>query len=376
MPHNQTLTTTDRPTLDATSLNGFQANPHLAVAKLVVAMNRNAGVAPTVRADLAAALDRATVEQFLTAPARDQAHKVARRRPRALPGSVGITRNRTSAAGNRTLCFAPTAADHAALLAGEHLAHDLLASGMPDSLAAQYDAIAHFADPIFAAYEVRRLERRGVQTAEAAARHFINHGQPAGLTFVRAGHLLRWWAEQRLLTGVADDSDADIIDSADIANGDAPVDRLLRRPRLAWAHPDGLEYGFLLDRFHHTHQRGAIGNDTWVHGKVAQDLTSIDALLRHPGSRSGAPAPDVANLGVRVHAHRAPNVGVHFLPDYTDGRPTLGRHHRIGGCQHCTTRLALPNTQLAAQPTTQSTPRPRALVTNGAASAAGAGVRS
>ncbi|TQJ49276.1 hypothetical protein [Phycicoccus sp. SLBN-51] len=376
MPHNRTPITANRTPLHATALAGFRSNPHLAVDKLVAAMNRNAGVEPTVHPDLAGALDRAAVEQFVAGAGSRRTTQTTAPRPQPLHGTVLITRNRTSAPSNRTLCFAPTAADLAALLAGEHLAHDLLASQTPTTLAAQNDAIAHYIAPIVTAYQVRSLERRGVQVAEAAARHYLNHGQPAGLAFVRSGHLRRWWAEQLTATDPHDQLDTAHAAAEAEAEGHDAAARLLHRPRLAWTHPAGLEHGLLLDRFHHTHQRGALERDTWIHGKVAQDLTSIDALLRHAGPRSDAPAPEVANLGVRVHAHRAPNVGVHFLPDYTSGRPRRGNHHRIGGCQHCTTRVALPNTQPTTQPTTQSHPWATSATGAAVAAPAGAGVRS
>ncbi|MCK9822797.1 hypothetical protein NOCD_04805 [Nocardioides cavernae] len=282
----------------------------------------------------------------LIVPAQRQSRAPRTSAPRSLPGSVLITRNRTSAASQRTLSFAPTKAQMAAILAGEHLAHDLLAAGMPDSLLDQADAIARVIDPIIATYDVRRLEKRGVQFAEAAARHFINHCQPATLVLASRSHLTRWHDEHG--TNMAE---------LDVLDGEAPtapetVARLLGRPRLAWTHPAGPRDGLLLDRFHHTHQRGAIERDTWMRRKVAEDLTSIHELLTsttgsHPAHETHSVHPaQQANLGVRVHTHRAPNVGIHFLPDYTtgNGAPVLGAHHRVGGCEHCAARRALPNT--------------------------------
>jgi hypothetical protein len=90
-------------------------------------MNFNAGFEPDIHEGLAAALDLA---------ARTDA------KPRPLAGNITISRNRTSQAQRRDLTFAPTAGELASLLAGEHLAHDLLRTGMPDTLAAQADAIA------------------------------------------------------------------------------------------------------------------------------------------------------------------------------------------------------------------------------------------
>jgi hypothetical protein len=282
---------------------------------------------------------------------------------------VLITRNRTSAAGKRTLSFAPTRAQMAAILAGEHIAHDLLATGMPDSLAEQADAIAAVIDPIIATYDVRHLEKRGVQFAEAAARHFINHCQPATLALATRSHLARWRAEHGTNPVEHDplhDEDA----------GEAPA-RLLGRPRLAWTHPDGPESGLLLDRFHHTHQRGAIERDSWMRRKVAEDLASIHALLTSATGSQPAPHPvQLANLGVRVHAHRAPNVAIHFLPDYTAGTsaPVLGEYHLVGGCAHCATRRALPNARAARCTSTNTSTG--SLMSSSVSTSTGTGVRA
>lgn len=349
-------------------LDELAANPHLWASKLVETMNRNNGFDTTVRADLAAALDRAALAPELTGTEVPSQRQAPDSRPRPLAGSVVITRNRTSAAQVRDLSFAPTAPERAAILAGEHLAHDLLASGMPDDLAAQADAIAHYIDPICKAYEVRKLERRGVSFAEAAARHFINHCQPTDLVFTRTSTLIRWHAEQRDVTEMAhvagnDETlaaagfDTDVTDADEVsADGEAAA-RLVRRPRLAWTHPDGPEHGFMLDRVHHTHMRDVIERDTWIRRKVTEDLVSIDAFLAAAPGPATTPDPRRVNLGVRVHAHRAPHVGIHFLPDYTatSTRPILGAHHRIGGCKHCATRLALPNSNVSAHTTTVTT---------------------
>jgi hypothetical protein len=306
----------------------FNANPHLAAARLVRRMNFNAGYEPDIHKGLADALD-------LAARSGDK--------PRPLAGSITIVRNRTSQTQHRHLTFAPTAAELASLLAGEHLAHDLLRTGMPDSLAAQADAIAHYAAPIYKAYAARNLERRGVHTAEAAARHFLNHGRPNDLVFTPAAGLRRWYDEQCEL--------------ADLETRDQDVTRLLSRPRLVWAHPGGIERGLLVDRFHHTHLRGAIERDTWTRRKVAEALAGIDAVLAPAYAHGGNLAPGIANLGVRVHAHRAPKVGVHFLPDYAAGagRPVVGGHHRLGGCQHCSPRTALPNSAATSSVTSNAT---------------------
>lgn len=346
MPTNQT--TSPRSAASPSNVLGtswadaFETNPRLSVAKLVRAMNRNTGIAADVHPDLqsaahAAALDATTPAATMPATAP------ARTRPRSLPGSILVTRNRTSQRTDEPLSFAPTAADLAALMAGEHLAHDLLTTGMPASLAAQADAIAHFAEPIYREWALRRLERRGVQVAEAAARHYLTHGQPAALEFASTGHLLRWYAEQCEQPATADDAPA--VDEA--------AARLVRRARLMWVDPAGPEHGVLLDRFHHAHLRGALERDTWIRGKVAEDLASIDALLL-PVYTAGIAQPGVANLGVRVHAHRAPNTGIHFLPEAAagGGRPVPGGHHRLGGCQHCVTRTVLPNSGTIVRATT------------------------
>jgi hypothetical protein len=337
MPNNHT--TAPQPATSPTNVLGtswadsFEANPHLSVAKLVRAMNRNAGIAADVHPELRSAAHAAALDAA-TAAAVGPVSAPTRTRPRSLPGSILVTRNRTSQRTDQPLSFAPTPADLAALLAGEHLAHDLLTTGMPATLAAQADAIAHFAEPIYREWALRRLERRGVQVAEAAARHYLTHGQPAGLEFAPTGHLLRWYTEQREETATADDA----------PTLDESAARLVRRARLVWVHPTGPEHGVLLDRFHHAHQRGALERDTWIRSKVAEDLASIDALLR-PANASGHHALGVANLGVRVHAHRAPNTGIHFLPETPagGGRPVPGAHHRLGGCQHCVARTVLPN---------------------------------
>lgn len=338
--------------LDAAPFGVVKNRSHV-LAKPGLAMTRNQLPAtPAATAAAAVAVAPAVV------PPQPRSREPRTSAPRSRPGSVLVTRNRTSATQQRNLSFTPTAAQMAAILAGEHLAHDLLAAGMPDSLADQADAIARVIDPIIKSYDVRRLEKRGVQFAEASARHFINHCQPATLVLASRSHLARWHAEQG-----TDKPDLD----ADAAAVPARVARLLGRPRLVWTHAAGPQAGVLVDRFHHTHQRGAIERDSWMRRKVAEDLISIHALLTATAGDSetvqAVQAVQAANLGVRVHTHRAPNVGIHFLPDYTagNGTPVLGAHHRVGGCAHCASRRALPNSSTststsAPMSTSASTP--------------------
>lgn len=325
-------------------LADFRTNPGLVMHELISA-NNHAIAGDLIDTEAAYAV-AAQLNHELGHPAVDGA---AERSTITLPGPITVTRNRTSAATARTLDTRPTKRTLAALLAGEQLVHDILAIGMPDHLAGQHDVITRLLAPIARAHARLGLDRRGPMFAEASARYLLHYAQPAALNFTHQGQLRRWHADHapeadaHVTAGENTDPTDPARLAADVADAvamgrRAAVASLLHRPRITWTHPGGLEHGVLLDRFHHTPYAGVIERDTWVRAKVAEDLSRVHALL-------GPHRPDAA-LGVRVHTHVAPNVGVHFLPDYQHGpgsRPVIGTHHRIGDCDTCATRLNLPN---------------------------------
>lgn len=253
--------------------------------------------------------------------------------PRQLPGSILITRN-SSRRDDSAVRLVPPAAERAAIRLAEHLVHALLANPIPATLTGQAGTFAETTGRIIKDHTKTGLDRRGVTFAEAAARNVIWYGQPTDLKFIHAGTLRRWYYDA---TDHEDVEPLEADDTETLENGR----RLFSRPRIIWAHPDGPRHGLLLDRLHATRHTGAIGRDTWVREHVAHDLTNAAAFL----AAGHTPAPD-ALLGVRVHAHRRVNTGVHFLPDFSHGplRPIIGAHHPIGECDHCETQTVLPNT--------------------------------
>lgn len=358
----------------------FSANSQLAVHKIMSTARRNAfdrqGEAHN-RYDLA--LEPGFGEEFdqaveaeiaqATCAARTSRRSSYRARPR-LAGS--ITLNRTTQQASAGASADPTRANLAWLLAAERLSHDLLALGMPSDLAAQANAIATLSEPVMAAFGRHGLDRRGPVVAEAATRYLIHHAQPAGLRFVPLGKLRRWYADQREVN----DQQIDATGSTDAAYSTAPYDgapsaatdtpsdtpsdvkrsagKFFQRPRLIWAAATGIADGVLVDRFHHTHLTGLVEHDTWIRRKVIEDLGAAADLVAfaYAGNLAGG-AP--AMLGVRVHTHRAPNAGMHFLPKIVEGRVLIGPHHRLGGCAACISEPNLPNTVLRGSPTSAPT---------------------
>ena len=317
-------------------LADFRANPHLVMHKAMTD-NRAAvlGSDATVEQQVAVAAELDDCAPVGPTPGHAGGQRVR------LSGSLTVTRNRTSQATHRTLTSRPTRAQHVASLVAEHLVHDLLATGMPATLAAQADTIAALRDPIVAQYATRGLDRRGPIAAEAAARYLLTWAQPAGLTFAHRGTLRRWHRDPDDTPDHTDTpADARLEPTALAAD-------LFTRPRICWVSPDGPAAGLLLDRFHHTPYEGVIERDTWIRGKIAADLRRAAAFLQpRPAGASAPHTAASAVLGVRVLTHLAPNAGVHFVAAFPHGPgtpPVVGGHHRIGGCIHCTTRVVLPN---------------------------------
>ena len=304
----------------------LKANPRLAGLNLVNAMHNAAGV-PTHT-------ERMASDVFTDAMAEALSTDTGR-----LPGP--ITFNRTTTPKTRDIHAHPSDKDMAWLLAAEGLSHELLKGGLPDTLPAQAELFAALVEPIKAEFRKRGLDRRGNVVLEAATRYLLHHAKP-DLTFVSGGALRRWNADQ------CDQYDnLDHCDDAGAANHAAARRALLRlttRRRVLWAHPDGINSGLLIDRFHHTHIKDLVGQDSWVRRKVAEDFTSLADLLRH-SAEPHLPGTEAlpAVLGVRVLSHRVPNESVHFTATVVGGRITVGRHHVLGGCEVCAPAPAVPN---------------------------------
>lgn len=253
--------------------------------------------------------------------------------PRRLAGTITIKRNSTQRALPRSLNTPPSRNNSAAVALGTHLAHDLLKLGMPETLAGQAHAIATVLETLLPLHARNGLDRRGPLFAEAAARYLIQHCQPEKLQFAHRGKLRRWYLDDTEHENVVPLNEEP---EADTGAGS----RLFERPSLVWTHHNGPRDGLLVDRLHHTFRGGVIERDAWTHKEVAKEMKAAAAFLAR------CHAGEEALLGVRVLAHRAPNVGVHFLPDFSDGaaNPVGGAHHRVGGCNHCAVRTIHPNT--------------------------------
>jgi hypothetical protein len=249
--------------------------------------------------------------------------------PRRLPGA--ITFNRTSRPDEKTINAAPSKAERAWLMAAERLTHDLLTAGVPDSLAAQTDLFATAVGPVKSAFARHGLDRRGAGTMEAAARYLVHHAQPdpALLTFVSTERLTRWCADQdSLLEEVPGDHHPDLLLQRDAAS----AARLTHRQRVLWANPAGIEWGLMVDRFHHTSLKYLVPRDGWVRRKVMEDLGSVAALVRRY-----VPEQPITSVlyGVRVLSHRATNEGIHFTPVYNMRRLVDVGQHALGECAFC-----------------------------------------
>ena len=319
------------------SLEDFLANPRLTMRKVVNNMNRRdfgTAVQPGYSPESFAAVMREALD------GADAGAPVTGRSQRArLRG--GITPNRTSRPTSSNIDATPTGTEMAWLLAGERLAHDILEFGVPDSLAEQADVFAVLSEPVKAGFGRYVPDSRGIAVMEAAARHLIHHARPAHLTHVPLRRLNIWRAEQvahlaDLHAEVPGDHHPDLHAQQDL---DA-VQRLLERPRILWAHPEGIGRGLLIDRMHHTSLKGLLGRDTWVRRKVTEDLHSVGTLLRQY-------APDTdwkaGLLGVRVISHRRPNESVHFAATTHNGVIAVGHAHPVGTCRVCKLGNGLPN---------------------------------
>lgn len=255
--------------------------------------------------------------------------------PRRLPG--GITFNRTSRPSEKTINAAPSKAELAWLMAADRLAHDLLQAGVPDSLAAQADLFASAVGPVKSAFGRKGLDRRGAQTMEAAAGYLVRHAQPADLAFVSTERLTRWCADQdSLLEELPGDHHPDL----QLQHDAARAARFTNRQRVLWAPSAGIEWGLMVDRFHHTSLRHLVPRDAWVHRKVMEDLQSAAGLIRRY-----VPERPIASVlyGVRVLSHRAVNEGIHFTPTYDRGRLSGVGQHALGECLFCRPADNRPN---------------------------------
>ncbi|VXC26586.1 hypothetical protein [Nocardioides sp. AX2bis] len=374
----QSLGNTEEPGVDQDFAALFARNPQLAMRNTMSTARRSAlgitdpataaalrlepGFGPAFDEATSEATSGTTGDDALTGRGPQQTRPAAAglgaARVRQLPGL--ITYNRTSVAPSASITARPSKQEHAWLLAAERLTHDLHAIGMPNSLGAQADAFAVLVEPVKTAFARHGLDRRGAAVMEAAARYAVHFTQPERLRFLSTGALRRWFDDQRDTDEVITDDalGAENVTGDEMGAGPGTVDRLLRRPRVLWAHPDGPEAGLLIDRFHHTSIRGLVGLDSWARRKVAEDMTSIGRLLAESGANTTTTTTAAAHtgvLGVRVLTHRAPNTGLHFVADLSSGRPSIGEEHRIGGCRDCRPRLCQPNTSPDARPNGEAT---------------------
>ena len=291
-PHSTGEAPADVPAVDGMALlEQFKVNRRLAGLNLVNAMHSAAGV-PTHS-------ERMASQVFTDAMAEALAIDTGR-----LPGP--ITFNRTTTPKTRDIHAQPSKADMAWLLAAEGLSHELLKGSLPDTLSARAGLFAALVEPIKAEFRRSGLDRRGSVVLEAATRYLLHNAMP-DLTFISGKTLRRWNADQCDQYENLDHCDE--AGAATHAAAHRAMARLTERRRVMWAHPQGISSGLLIDRFHHTSLRGLVARDTWVHRKVAEDLTSVAALLRHPHLPE---VPPPAVLGVRVIAHRRPNSSLHF----------------------------------------------------------------
>ncbi|GAA2165147.1 hypothetical protein [Pedococcus bigeumensis] len=354
MPTNTSTQTTvhhhvavaERPLDGAEFVARLRTNPGLAASQLM-SLHLSASYDPQPLRDRRAhALDR------------EHAPVLDGRRPRQLGGDVTLRRNSTSSRpttpAGPDLAANPTRSDLAALLAGEELTHELLATGLPDTLAEQANTIGFHLARVTERWAGSGLDRRGPMFAEAAARYLTTWCQPAHLDFATTHHLRKWYCDTR-------DQHLAHRDPAKAAAATVPdgLDTsFITRPRITWMHPDGPAAGLLLDRFHTANRDGAIARDQWAHRKVAADLTDVAAFLTPAAAL--ADDPDLlarAVLGVRVLTHRAPNAGVHFIPTFRPGHPSpvLGSHHPVGRCAICASTPLHPTPTRAPRPTATAT---------------------
>lgn len=344
----------------------LSAHPQLAVRNLMNSARRAALGSPDeldeqIEPGFGAEFDEAMTAAMRRLGGELSGSRAAQRRTQRPRLTGPITYNKTSATTNVDINAAPTKSDLAWLLAAERMTHDVLSVGVPDHLAGQAHLFAVLTEPVKTAYARHGLDRRGTVTFEAAARYLVHHAQPAHLRFVTAGQLRRWRADQLDLRDThpaADSGHADHqvhagADAGDPATAAGTGARLFARNRVLWAHPDGIGHGLLIDRFHHTHRAGLTARDSWTLRKVAEDLTSInDFLATYASAPTTSSAPAGAGvLGVRVLTHRAPNNGLHFVPELRNGRAYVATHHRIGDCDICATRTCLPNAIADQAPT-------------------------
>ncbi|QWC83723.1 hypothetical protein KLP28_08670 [Nocardioidaceae bacterium] len=245
-------------------------------------------------------------------------------RARPMPGVITVTPNRRRSSQSDLIDSRPSRVQKAAMVAGEQLAHDLLATGFPATLAGQADALATWCDPIVTEF-ADRLDRRGVAFLEASARHLVTHQQPAGLRFASHAALSAALAANQPSPSAAEtDGEPD----------EAP--ELVGRRRPVWVHRDGVEGGLLLDRVHYASRPGHIEVDRWVRGKVADDLRRALTYLRHTLPTTDADQELSRVLGVRVLSHRVPYRSVHFPAARTqEGDLVVGAPHTIGDCWVC-----------------------------------------
>ncbi len=337
-PHSTGEAPADVPAVDGMALlEQFKVNRRLAGLNLVNAMHSAAGV-PTHS-------ERMASQVFTDAMAEALAIDTGR-----LPGP--ITFNRTTTPKTRDIHAQPSKADMAWLLAAEGLSHELLKGSLPDTLSARAGLFAALVEPIKAEFRRSGLDRRGSVVLEAATRYLLHNAMP-DLTFISGKTLRRWNADQCDQYENLDHCDE--AGAATHAAAHRAMARLTERRRVLWAHRDGINSGLLIDRFHHTHIRDLVGQDSWVRRKVAEDFSSLADVLRHcaephlPGTEA---LPAV--LGVRVLSHRVPNQSVHFTVTAVGGRITVGRHHVLGGCDTCIPAPAIPNA--GATPSTTRRP--------------------